>query len=533
MNHRWFKSIGLILLVAIAIRAIALLYFEGDVHDGQTRILTAMQWLENGVPFFGRTMWPEGNYLLPAAILWIWPDTFWAPRLLYATVAISNIWLAFLLADEVFGRKSAVVTGWIVALMPYHILASANSAMSELPYISLILAAVLFAAKHARTPRLQYAAAAGICVALASTFRIDGVVWGLPLSLSIALSCWQHRAKAGMFVGHLFVFGLLGLLYIAAITAKWAQLYPGDVGYILGQAKLNAEQFFAGGTHLRWPPWLYQTYTIIYWPAAIAVLLTPIVALLGFVGWLPAFRNSAARPIAYGIAIIMLWLIYASFTHSILAYWRYALILAVMLSIFVFDGANRIASRWPRVTSRTLFSVGAVAALLFQAAVTLVTFKDFGVITRQLSIASPIRPGQFDSRVVLNRIREIGGHHQPVLISPHALEYPYLRLKRIELEKAGTVIAQSYYLPNSQLVHTSESLRRELVEKMQNSDFVVTSMAMRELGLRDGLSRELVNPVCTDRTPVCLWEGIILRPIERAGTLTLWQVERDQHGRHG
>src|SRR5215470_18059140 len=84
----WVTSIAVILIVAALVRAIALVTFEGTIHDGTTRVLMAQHWLLHGDAIFGRTNWPEGNYWLPALALAIWNEPYWSVRILFALVGL-------------------------------------------------------------------------------------------------------------------------------------------------------------------------------------------------------------------------------------------------------------------------------------------------------------------------------------------------------------------------------------------------------------------------------------------------------------
>src|SRR5438552_2815651 len=85
----WVTSLVVILLVAAILRLAALVGFEGTIQDGVGRVGTARAWIFDGVPTFGRTLWPEGNYLLPAAALLCWDDPYWSVRILYAIIGLT------------------------------------------------------------------------------------------------------------------------------------------------------------------------------------------------------------------------------------------------------------------------------------------------------------------------------------------------------------------------------------------------------------------------------------------------------------
>src|SRR5207302_2690949 len=126
---------------------------------------------------------------------------------------------------------------------------------------------------------------------------------------------------------------------------------------------------------------------------------------LGWVGVFSAIRehHQKAAALVAGLAVVSVWLAYAAFTQNILAQWRYALVLAVVLAVFCARGA-RVFSSFLDVSLRSLTLVAAAVALICQGLITYVAFVDSGVLTRQLGMLSPIRPDQFASRAMLDWI---------------------------------------------------------------------------------------------------------------------------------
>ena len=498
--------------------------YEGTVGDGSTRVLTAANWLWHGVGFFGRTVWPEGNYLLPAAALLVWNEPYWSVRILYALVAVSNVWLIYLLGRTVYGRSAGAIAGWILACMPFHAQMSTEGATSEVPYLSCVIASVLAIARYTKQPSPLLAIYAGLSLTVATSFRFDGVVWGIPLGASIAVAGLRHRLPLLRVARDLTLFGAGAIVFPAALFARWMQLYT-DPFHIFSLGKLAVQQFFVQGVHARWPSWLYQTYTLGFWPASTFVLLTPLVAVLGWTGWACAIRRREPMtlPLYLGIFVVCIWLAYASFRHDILAQFRYALVVAALLSVFCLPGTEALTRRWPVLSGKRIAAATLVTAVVSVAAITILAFVDAGTFTRQIGALSPIRPGQFASRDLMTWIRLDAGPSSPVLLTPHVTQQLYLAMHQGELTRSGRVTAQSYYVPKGGFVLTHASLTDQLLTNIPRACYVVTSASPGALGLRDGLYTELVEPVhVTD--DVYVWHGIKLRLLRRFGTNLVWVV---------
>lgn len=523
----WLYSPTVIVVVALALRIALLFLFEGTVQDGTSRVGTAAAWLFHGTSIFGRTFWPEGNYLLPAVALLIGNDPYWSVRILYALVGVSTVWLAYALGRETFGRSAGVVAGWAVALMPYHLLASTDIAMSETPYVSLILLTLLLAARYASVPRPWLAAASGLSLTLAITFRFDGVIWGPPIACALLIAGLRRHLPPVRLTRDLALFGLFALIYPLALFIRWSELYP-DPLHILAVSKTNTSQFFVNGKHPRWPEWFYQTYALLFWPGSTFVLLSPVLALLGWVGLGASLRQQrlAALPISLGILTVCAWFAYATYQHDLLAQWRFALAIAVGLGVFCVPGAAALVARWPWLTIRQIVVAVLVTAIGSWVVTVYGAFTDAGVMNRQIGLLSPIKPDQFGSRALLAWVAHDLPPGERVLLTPHVLEQPYLDMHRDEPERAGKLIVQSYYLPKSDIVvYSKPALTRLLSEELAQVQYVVTSTSSRELGLRDGLTRELITPV-PEAEGVCVWNGIRLRRMQRFGSNQVWAVVR-------
>lgn len=520
----WLESPVTIVVTAALIRGALLFTYEGTIQDGVTRVGMAANWLFHGLGIFGRTSWPEGNYLLPAAALLIWNEPYWSVRILYALVGVTNVWLIYLLGRTLYGRSAGAVAAWIVACMPFHAQQSVEVATSEVPYLSCIVLSLLAIVGYARNPSPSLAAFGGLSLTIATSFRFDGVVWAIPLGASIAAAAVRHRLPVARVARDLTLFGVCAMAFPAALFARWLQLYP-DPFTLISRGKLMSQEFFVRGQHLRWPGWVYQSYTLAFWPASTFILLTPLVAALGWTGLLCAIRERrlVALPVVLGIVVVCVWLGYAAFRHDILVQWRYALVVAAPLSVFCLPGAEALTRRWPALTGRRIAAATLATAAASAAAVIVLAFVDAGTLTRQIGTLSPIRPDQFASRELLTWIRSDVGPSDPVLLTSHVLEQPYLAMHLPELERAGSVIAQSYFLPNGDLVRTRASLTEQLLTNISRACYVVTTTSTRELGLQDGLYRELVDPAHI-KDDMYVWHGTSLRLIRRFGSNLVWSV---------
>lgn len=513
----------LIVLVAATVRGLELLGFEGTINDGTSRVHLAAAWIFRARPLFGRTDWPLGNYILPAIALFSWNDPYWSVRILYTLVGVSNVLLTYLLAKELGGRKAAAVAAWIVALVPYHIVMSANGAMSEGPYITSILLALLFTVKYSARSSAWMAAAAGIAITVATMFRFDGIVWGLPIAGSIALFAWHNRRSPGNCLRDLSLLAVFGLVFPAALLFQWMTLYH-DPLYTFHRAAANTLQFFANGSDGRWPRWFYQIYVTGFWPASTFVLLSPLVAALGWVGVIRTVRERrlAATPLILGGLIVTGFLSFAALRHEILAQWRYSLILVIVLSSFCSAGVEAISRASNRITEARIWVTVITVAVAWQGVISYFAFSNHGVFTRQFGMLSPLQPDQYGSRGLITWMDHLPSGSGCVVLTPHVLEQPYLDAHLPELERSHGIIAQSYYR-DSEFVFSGDSLIHQLRRDLSKCQYVITSASLRRLGLKDGLYGELIRPKIVSGGDYA-WSNFDLRFEHRYGSNLVWRI---------
>ena len=515
------ESLLLILAAATVFRVVALLTFEGTNEEGPTRVGVAAAWLFHNKPFFGLTDWPEGNYILPALALKLWNNPYWSVRILYAIVSLASVPLVYSLGQQMAGRRSGAVAAWIVAVMPYYLYISTNGGMSEGPYVALILLALLAAVRYCVRPHALAAIASGVSLTLATSFRFDGVMWAIPIFVSLAISGFTHRQSVLRTIQDLSLLTLSTCIFPAVLVVRWTMLY-GRPFFVLDRAKANTAQFFFNGVHRS--DLLYQSYVVVFWPASTFVLLTPIIAALGWLGVLRLIRQRqmAALPVWTGLVFVTLWLAFAAFKHDILAQWRYTLVLAIVLTTFSYCGAEEITARVTSLTRRRVWSAAVITAILAQMLVTYTAFTDQGLLSRQIGMLSPVRPNQFGSKELIAWIDSLPSSGGAVLLTPHVLEQPYLAMHLQDLKRAHRIIAQSYY-SSSEDTYSSNSLVSKLQQDLLLSRYLVTSASFRELGLRDGLFKELIEPKKSGSGRY-IWEGANLRFVGKWGSNLAWEV---------
>jgi uncharacterized membrane protein len=142
-------------------------------------------WAETGSPTaFRPPAWP---YLL-AGVYEATGERWTAGRLTAAVLGALAVLLVYLVAAQLFGRRTGLVAGWVAAVFPPLVFLS-GSLVAESLFVVLVLAA-LFATLRARAgPRvLPWAALAGVACGLAALTRTNGLVLIAAVAVGLAAS---------------------------------------------------------------------------------------------------------------------------------------------------------------------------------------------------------------------------------------------------------------------------------------------------------------------------------------------------------
>jgi hypothetical protein len=516
------KKITLLLLLALLLRLVFLPYFEGDEGDWTHRTVLAYQWLQHPYLIEGTTPWPILNYLVPAVAIKLSGELFWSVRILYLLIALSNIYMLFLLVRELLDDRSAWLAAFLIAINPYHIRCSLNGAMSEPAYVSLVLLALFWAARYRQSSRVPYLLGAGLAINLATMFRFDAALWGAIAGFLLLVPSGRilpdfTRRSAWTSV---IILGLVCAVYPIFLSVRWYQLY-GNPLYVFHTAQVNAQQFFASGRHPRFAPAIYQTFTLVFWPASAFLVLTPLVTGLAFAGLVYAVRRKHVE-LSIGYALFSVWLMYSAYRHTIQAQFRYTLILQVLLSAYFWFGVEQVRRRIPSLYPRGLYASCWIVGLATWASIVTITFIDVGIITRQLSDLSPIQPAPYAARTGLNWIREHVKPGERVLVMPD-VRSAYLSLTARDLIGDGRIERLSIYRPDGILVYTRHELEEVFRRRVIDTNYVLTQVKYTSIGLQDGIVKGLLSPPAAADEPFERY-NVRFTPTATFGPLRLYRV---------
>jgi len=237
-----------------------------------------------------------------------------AGRLLAALLGALAPWIAWALLREAGLGRGALAAAALLALDPFHVHLS-TQARTLAPFLTLLLAAALFALRHARTGRTAPLVGATVCAALAHAARevpTGAVVLGLP-----GLAWWasplgwrgaelQRRLRMVLLMGLLFVAVAVPLGYPFLLTHPREAIPRALIGLWLRASG----SFFAQGELLFSPRGFVATLDLRAAGALVAAfcLNTPVLAGCALLGVAPALLQGAHRRASGPVTVFgLLW----------------------------------------------------------------------------------------------------------------------------------------------------------------------------------------------------------------------------------
>ena len=346
------RLLWLALALAAAARVPALVLGMEHYGDGAVRVEIAERWAR--APHLWRGFSEAYQFgplhlSLLGGVLDLWPDRLWAPRVFSLLCGILGVWLLFRITARLLGREAAFVAALGLALSPLHLQASTTAA-SEAPFLALLLGAVDLLLSD------RFAASA-VLLAAAGLVRYDGWLY-VPLFAGWLLLRRVKLTRVALFCALAVLPVPLWLWQNARSSGDW--LAP--IHYIDRDHRALATMAIGWFGQLRW-----RGYGLVYWPAAVLLLSTPVLGLFSLVGAARAlWRRSAGWELA---AIAWIPAAYFTFRAAVLADFRplsrFVLVAAALSLPFAWSALAALPSRLRTAAAGLagLFLVGTPAAL--------------------------------------------------------------------------------------------------------------------------------------------------------------------------
>ena len=117
-----------------------------------------------------------------------------AGRLFGALLGVASVLLLYLIAELVFGRRTALAAGWIAAAFPPFVFMPA-ALLAENLFVPLVLGATWAALAYRRSPRWWWLVAAGVFCGAAALTRTNGILVLLVAAVAVLLAQPRPRLR--------------------------------------------------------------------------------------------------------------------------------------------------------------------------------------------------------------------------------------------------------------------------------------------------------------------------------------------------
>ena len=276
------KDLIIVVLLAAAVRALVFLLSNNEPGDADARVLASERWALN--PTFIRSgVWLPLHFYATGVLSWLLGDPISAGKTLSFVTGSATAIPLFRLAELLFDRRTAVISGLFFAVYGLHVELS-SVVMSEAPCALLLLCGLYVFLREIRSvaPRIGMFLLAALLLALAGGFRQEP--WLLTGALSVYL-LWKPQFRR-----FAVPFGLVGLSTLIAWDIANAFAGKGDFNALFAVAHAKAtearyREFSALQNVLKWF-WIFVKspgLAISLWMAA---------------GWALAARRQSAWELA-------------------------------------------------------------------------------------------------------------------------------------------------------------------------------------------------------------------------------------------
>lgn len=311
------------------------------------------------------------------------------PILLTAIVSALAAPLTYSLAQQFFDRTAAMLSGFLIATYALHIRFSIIT-VSEGPFWSVILAALLCYVLYVRDGRLIYLIAGSAAFNVAGSMRFEA--WIMPFLLVGAyfVGQWLSRHKitsqeilrSGIYVGMSMIF--------AAIWIVFCYTKYGDPFYLQHQTLEENFRYFAalpsysGST----PP--STGYRLAFFPGVAVLSMGPLAAIVSVWGLAICIGRKQAGPLSGFVVAFVLFVLSQILLKNLVPQARYFLTVCSLLLLFIGPGCAHLSRRLqPKFDKHVLTYFIAIVAVAWPLFIAHVATLNVGWLSQKMYSLSP------------------------------------------------------------------------------------------------------------------------------------------------
>jgi len=273
------KQIGIVILIGLLVRLIALPFVQTDDADAVSRIFIAYRWLQN--PYLIKSaVWLPIHHYLNALAIWIsGGELVYTPKILNILFAVATVIPLYKFTENEFKSKEGAFFVSLTYIFIPIVIRNSLQALAGIPYAFFVVTSMYFLSQGKKLNKpVLYGVLAGFSLTIASGIRYEA--WLLIAAFFLVLVL-QKQWKM------LFSFWIVAMIFPVFWMAG-SYLEHGDIFYGSHGAYRWNILMLGGNENLNWDRLLWR---IIYFPLRYIILITPII-FLATIYYLVKFKGS-------------------------------------------------------------------------------------------------------------------------------------------------------------------------------------------------------------------------------------------------
>ena len=366
---------------AVFVRLLSFFYSQNTGGDAWAREGLTAGWLHHPSWKLIFDAWlPLHFWLMGGLTLLLGGDVRLAGRLLSLILGTASIYFLWRLADEVYGRRSALFSLAIFTFYSLHVAYSTTSS-SEATYLFFVLAGLFSFFRYQNQRQLIYLVLSGLALSLAAAVRYEAWVLIFAVGLLLLRIVWRDlNLTARAASKPLLLFAITGGSWpVILMLYNWRTfgrpLYSVTMNHTWVAEQLSFVHHSLG-------------YRLTLFPGVILLTLSPLVVLAVCYGLSKSFSEEPHVTFAILFLLFSSIQLYQIFSGGEMAFARYTLTLGTLLTVFAGLGFSRFQDKFVAGRPR-LFLAGVVTLLAFNTCALLLFGETHNRFSEKFASISP------------------------------------------------------------------------------------------------------------------------------------------------
>jgi 4-amino-4-deoxy-L-arabinose transferase-like glycosyltransferase len=237
------KKIIVVILFITLLKLILLPYTQTVNPDAITRVFDSIKWLDNPI-WIKQSVWGPFHFYLNAAILKIWYNPVFAPKILNIIFSSLTLIPFYYFTRREFNSNGAFIASIFLAISPI-LFRNSFMALSETPYLFFLASSINYISKGIQERKTFHFFAAGVLITIASGLRYEA--WLIMAIIGIYLFFTKNIKQSVVFSAFALIFPIIWMVQSYLATGNFLFGIQGNYKWTLevmnNNANLNFEDY--------------------------------------------------------------------------------------------------------------------------------------------------------------------------------------------------------------------------------------------------------------------------------------------------